>query len=471
MPMQRVKTSQQPMVVVAFFVVLGLYLGWVFDLNLWITLMAAVVALSLHFILRHSIFLPIMLLSIGLSVTTVWRDGGEDLEERTESYSLQILGRNRAYVDGYRADGGGWRGVHQRLHYSADSTLVLESGDRVVVYGRVRSGFIYLTGRNTTKISESRPFSYSVNRWASGRLERLGLSRDALSLVESMLLGRREQMGRELRESYNRSGAGHLLAVSGLHLAIIFTIFALMFRVLHLLPYGHVARHMLVLVALWGYCAVVGMGASVVRATMMVSVFQIAHMLHRSYSSLNALTFTAMAMVILDPSTLFEYGFLLSVIAVFSIVSLAAPITNRYRIVAQGGFVGRILNALSSAFIVGAICSVAVIPLISYIFGYISPWGVLINPLVVTTTFLLLLISLIWVLFGVAFLAPLFRIVIDGLAQLQNYIVESAAVSYDLRLELWEVLIIYALYLFIAITLRRFLLNDNNLRAGYCNFK
>ncbi len=471
MPKRRDRTPQQPMVAVAFFVVLGLYLGWIFDLHLWVILGAAVVSLSLHFVTRHQIFLPIVLLSVGLSVTTLWRDGGEELEGRAESYSLRILGRNRAYVDGYRRDDGGWKSVRQELFYRADSTLNLEPGDRVISYGRVRSNYIYIGEKTTTHISESPPLSHDVNSWSRGRLERLGLSPDALALVESMLLGRRDIMSRELRRSYNLSGAGHLLAVSGLHLAIIFTIFTLILRVLHILPYGHIARHLLVIVALWGYCAVVGMGSSVVRATVMVTVLQIAHTLHRSYTSLNALTFTVMMMLILDPSTLYEYGFLLSVIAVFSIVFIAVPVTDRYRIGARGGFWGRIFDIIFSMVVVGATCSIAVIPIISYMFGYISPWGVLINPLVVTTTFLLLLLSLLWVLCGFVFLAPLFRFAIDALAKLHNYIVESVAVAYDLRLELWEMLLIYISYVVIAIYIRRFLLSHNNLRAGYCNFK
>ncbi|MFI3288897.1 MAG: ComEC/Rec2 family competence protein [Rikenellaceae bacterium] len=391
------RTSPQLMVVVAFFLMVGLYVGWLFEIDIWALYVAIPAVLTLYIVTRRSLFLPIALVAIGLLTTTLWRSSNENIEVEN----------------------------HQTI-------------------------------------------PSEINNWACERLEELTLSDDAQMLAKSMLLGRRDLMSRELRSSYNQSGAAHILAVSGLHLILIYSIISFMTRILHLIPYGHIARKILIIGVLWGYAAVVGMNSSVVRAAIMVTVLQVAEILNRGYSSMGALSCAVVFMAIFNPSILFNIGFWLSVIAVFAIVIWALPairLMKRWLYTQKWSEAMQFLFETSmSMLIVGGVCTIALMPLISYIFGYISILGVLLNPLIISTAYIIILLSFLWVLFGITWLAPLFATVIESMAQLQNFAVRNFAISIDLRLGFWEMIAVYALYIVITIFLYSKALGHNHFR-------
>ncbi len=405
-----IKTSLQPIVVVAFFLLTLSAFGWFMQ-----------------------------------------RSKGEELlfDDEYKLLSLKVISYNKAIVEGYRGESGEWSESNQKLYFRTEDGFTVEAGDRLSAHCRVREfggvGHLYLTRENTTLVDHLPSWSRSVNHWAQRRLERLDLSPDALALVKSMLLGRRDMMSRELTTSYNRGGAAHLLAISGLHLAIIFLIFNFLLKILHVFPYGHIARGVAVLALLWIYAMVVGMGSSITRAAIMISLLQISHMLHRGYYSISGLLIAMILMVAYDSSTLFDVGFWLSVISVFTIILCALPLI-RYgeRRSRKWGDVANILfNSIFAAFIIGLLCSVALAPLLSHIFGYFSLLGIVINPLITITTYLILLASLVWVLFGFGWLAPLFGSFIDSMCRVQNFAVRSVPDPIELRLDLWEVVVIY----------------------------
>ncbi len=396
-----------------------------------------------------------MLLGIGITTTTVWRSNEPRLSGGAELYSIDIISTNRAIIDGYRAPDGSWQSVRRQLYYGTDSTLHLTPGDRITSYCRVReygdSGYIRIKEINTHREESSRRWAHNINSWAYGRLEELDLSPDALSVVGAMLLGRRDLMDRQLTLSYRESGAAHILAVSGLHLAIIFLVVNNLLLVINIFPYGHIARKILIIIILWLYAAIVGMSPSVVRAASMLTVYQLIYLLHRRYYSINALLIAVVAMVLLDPSILFDVGFQLSVVAVLGILYWAAPLLrplDRWSWSQNWGYLMPILfESVVATLIVGVACSVALLPLISYTFGYVSLLGILLNPLLIVTTFITLTLSLLWVLFGFGELPALIvGRVIEGMTLIQNNAVGSIAEPISLRLELWETLSIYLLY-------------------------
>ncbi len=379
-----IRTSPQLMVVVAFFLMIGLYVGWIFDVDLWALYVAIPTALLLYIVTRWSLFMPVALVAIGLLTTTLWRDSNENIE-----------------------------------------------------------------------VENHETIPSEVNNWACERLEKLTLSDDASMLAKSMLLGRRDLMSLELRSSYNHSGAAHILAVSGLHLILIYSIISLLTRILHLIPYGHIARKILIIGVFWGYAAVVGMSPSVVRAAIMVTVLLVAEILNRGYTSIGALSCAVVFMAIFNPSILFSVGFWLSVIAVFAIIVWALPtiqLIKRWSYEKKWNEAMQFLFETSmSMLIIGGVCTIALMPLISHIFGYISILGVLLNPLIISTAYIIILMSFLWVLFGFVWFTPLFSTVIESMAQLQNYAVRAFANPIDLRLDFWEMIAIYALYIVITI--------------------
>ena len=82
-------------------------------------------------------------------------------------------------------------------------------------------------------------------------------------------------MEKELKQSYSRAGAMHILALSGLHTGIIYTILGTLLSPLLLLPCGYIIKEILTLVLLVIYALVCGAPPSVVRACTMIIIYRI----------------------------------------------------------------------------------------------------------------------------------------------------------------------------------------------------
>jgi competence protein ComEC len=123
-----------------------------------------------------------------------------------------------------------------------------------------------------------------------------------------------------LRQAYSASGATHILAVSGLHVGIIFAILSILFSFLERKPSGKLLKNALCILCLWGYAALVGFAPSVTRATVMFSFVLAGQMMRRHISIYNSLAASAFFICLFRPLDLFDAGFQLSYCAVTSIV-------------------------------------------------------------------------------------------------------------------------------------------------------
>lgn len=145
-----------------------------------------------------------------------------------------------------------------------------------------------------------------------------GLGQQELAVVSAMTLGDKSLIDEDLKNDYSRSGASHVLALSGLHLGIIYFVFSFM-TARWRRRYHHWSRPVsegLILITMWSYVVLVGMSPSVVRAAIMMTVYSLLSLQNRNRSSLNALAFTAIIMLVADPMILFNISFQLSFVAV-----------------------------------------------------------------------------------------------------------------------------------------------------------
>lgn len=141
-------------------------------------------------------------------------------------------------------------------------------------------------------------------------------------LLNAILLGRREGLNPEDREAFSRSGTAHLLAVSGLHLYC--TAF-LLFGLLSLLGFSRRRAAWWTAAAAVAFCFLTGARESVVRATVMVTIYAGGLILRRPPDVLNSLAAAAFVILAVRPGALFEAGVQLSFAAVAAI-SLLVPL-------------------------------------------------------------------------------------------------------------------------------------------------
>ena len=229
-----------------------------------------------------------------------------------------------------------------------------------------------------------------------GRYQKMGADGEIYAVIAAMTLGDKSAMTDDLREVYAVSGASHVLALSGLHLGIIY-------MVLSSLAMGR-ARFVIQIFAvfgIWAFALLVGLPTSVVRSAVMISVYALLSLIGRNRASLNALALAALLILVVSPYSLYDISFQLSFAAVLAIIT-AQPMLNSL-ISREWLFDHPVSRWAWNLTTVSIAAQLGVAPLIAYYFGRFSTWFLLTNFIVipVTTVILWLAIgSLIWPVLG-----------------------------------------------------------------------
>ena len=169
----------------------------------------------------------------------------------------------------------------------------------------------------------------SVQTTLVTRLKEAGLSPRTLALCSALTVGQKDDLKRETRQAYNNVGASHLLALSGMHLGIIYALlyFLLVRGVQHTRWRWHVLP--IILLCLWGYTLIAGMPISLVRAAIMLSIFTIISLMQYGTDPLHPLALSAIIILLIAPTDLLSISFQLSFAAVFFLLALWAPLNEK----------------------------------------------------------------------------------------------------------------------------------------------
>ncbi|MEN2283566.1 ComEC/Rec2 family competence protein [Algoriphagus sp. SE2] len=147
-------------------------------------------------------------------------------------------------------------------------------------------------------------------------------------VAQALLLGQKQYLDEDIKKAYSQSGVMHILAVSGLHVGIIYALLMFLVKPFGLKKLGWKSYLALVILIIWAYAMLTGFSPSVVRAATMFSLITLGQMRKRKPSVFNILAFSAMLMVTVNPEVIFDVGFQLSYLAVFGIVLIQPIIVN-----------------------------------------------------------------------------------------------------------------------------------------------
>ena len=240
------------------------------------------------------------------------------------------------------------------------------------------------------------------------RLQSSGLSDGQYAVVSAMALGDKSALTHELKDTYSKTGASHILALSGLHLGIIYAL-------LSMLVVGRrwqMITQVAIILSIWAFVFLVGMSMSVVRSAVMLTVYALLAIGHRHKMSVNTLAFTAIIMLLISPQALFDVGFQMSFMAVFSIL-LFVPLFYRL-FSAEYLMTHRIISWLWGMVAVSVAAQIGVAPLIAYYFGRFSCYFLLTNFIVIPAATLILYLSL------ATLLIPALGVLLAGIVGLLN---------------------------------------------------
>lgn len=206
----------------------------------------------------------------------------------------------------------------------------------------------------------------------------LGFTGDELAVLSALTIGDKTELSESVRESYSIAGASHILALSGLHIGLLYAfLFFILRPVARKGRTGRCVRSVSLLVLLWAFAFFTGLSPSVVRSVTMFSILALADIFGRQPFSLNTLAVTAWLMLLCNPAGLFDVGFQLSFLAAASILLIQRPV---YRLFAVRNRVGKSVWGLMS---VSIAAQIGTAPLVMFYFSRFSVHFLLTNLLVI----------------------------------------------------------------------------------------
>lgn len=221
------------------------------------------------------------------------------------------------------------------------------------------------------------------------RYQGFQLEDDAYAVVAAMTLGDKSAQTRELREVFAISGSSHILAISGLHVGIVYM----------LLTWFMLGRRrfwlsqVVTVSAIWAFALLTGLSPSVTRAATMISIYALFAERGGRKSPINVLCFTVIVMLVADAQMLFGVSFQLSFSAIFAILTFLPLLQNMYQPE------NAILRWGWSLALLSLCAQLGVAPLIAYYFGRFSTYFLLTNFLVVPAATVILYGALVALLF------------------------------------------------------------------------
>lgn len=184
-------------------------------------------------------------------------------------------------------------------------------------------------------------FVSSVRSSVYSRLLNAGISKDNAGFLVALFVGDKSHLSNSLKEAFIDCGIVHILAVSGLHVGIIYQIFALLFAPLRRKrPFF---GSFVIVILLFSYALICGFSPSVFRVTIMMAIIEFGFCFRRSPDVLNSLWLSVFVILLVNPFDVYSVGLYLSFTAVWGIVSFYPFICRNINV--KNKFISFVLNA------------------------------------------------------------------------------------------------------------------------------
>ena len=228
--------------------------------------------------------------------------------------------------------------------------------------------------------------------WKRSLLQKIRrqLSPQEASFLGALLLGDRTRINPELWDLLSKIGVVHLIAISGLHVGMVATC---CFFFLKTLRFSRRASLIGTLFLLWLFVELVGEAPPILRSSLMVAVYLIGRLLWRRSHPFHALSASFLILVWTNPFYLFEAGFQLSFLSVFTILLFVPSSENPPSLKGPLGF-------LVQSFRVSAAVWLGLLPVIAWHFHLVSPIALLANLFAIPHSLFLVVLGLVWFSFG-----------------------------------------------------------------------
>ncbi|MDA7501957.1 ComEC/Rec2 family competence protein [Chitinophagales bacterium] len=244
------------------------------------------------------------------------------------------------------------------------------------------------------------------------------LSPSSSSLGIAMLLGDKSSLSKEQKHSFKGAGALHVLAVSGMHVGIIYLCVSKLFW--YLLPFLSRRRvGWFALLAVWFFVALTGFGSPAIRAAILISLYRFGKDYYYQLTGLNLLFFSAVAILIFWPDELFAIGFQLSYGAVLGIMILYNPLKQRFQ------SENKIVDLIYSWTSLSIAAQLGTLPFVLYYFQSYPIYSLVSNYFMMPLSFVLLVgFLLVAIIAPISFLADYLGAAVDWVVNFTFYLTD-----------------------------------------------
>lgn len=320
----------------------------------------------------------------------------------TEAQITQVYGKSKNY------------NVYQNTIVYFDNKVSLNKGKKYQINAKLKSVKKLIKEKNNSyhKFLYQRKIFYTLNLNKVTKTTTIGKSdfitvlrtniqskltgiinnKSSLALANAILLGEKSQLGGEIKETFVRSGSAHVLAVSGMHIGVIFLILSQLVNLFPKRTFQRKFATILTMLLLAIYVLLSGASPSAVRAGIMFELLLFAELLNRKRLILNAIFFTGLLQLAFDPNLLFDVSFQLSFSAVLGIIF----INPMFSMIFKPN--NKVFKLFYESLTVSLSAQIAVLPFSLYYFGAFPVWFWLSSLLTTQLVFVIVFVGFLMLL-------------------------------------------------------------------------
>ncbi len=267
------------------------------------------------------------------------------------------------------------------------SALCAAEGGCHPLTGGVAGELLSLAGEKFKKVIDGIPFDDAQNN----------------ALVKALLTGDRSGLSRETAAAFRDSGAAHILALSGLHLGIIYGVISKAAKIFGNSVAAAKFRSVLIILTTGAYCIMVGAGPSISRAFLFILLREGASLAERRTDLRTTLCGSFVIQVCIDAEAVRSVSFQLSYLAIAGIAYIYPPLKAMYP---AGGLKRSPLRRIWDSAALSIACQAATGPLAWLRFGTFPQYFIITNLIALPLTGILIPAAIVTSLLGAAGICP-----------------------------------------------------------------
>jgi competence protein ComEC len=280
---------------------------------------------------------------------------------------------------------------------------------------------LYLENQNYKVIAKQENFNFQLEKTRNkvvAFFENENIPTERINIIKALFLGQRQNIEQETLDNYSKSGAIHILAISGLHIGILLYFFKALLKPIERIKYGRVITPFLLIAILWSFALLSGLSASVVRAVTMFTFVSIGMYMNREINIYNTLGSSILILLLFKPNFIFDVGFQLSYCAVFSIVTIQPLLSKLWT--PKNKIIGYFYDILTVSFA----AQIGVLPLSIYYFHQFPGLFFITNLVIIPLLTLILITGMVSILLSVfsIYLSFLVEFLSELIGFMNNYV-------------------------------------------------